>query len=130
MFYHLLMGKLLGTEGVLGIGAVVFLILLVEGVRLCGVYVTDLTRGLGSSVLVTLERLEILLGSSVVVTVERLEILLGSALLTTIGSFDRRDEDCLPPERIAGPAEGNSSALLFDAIAGPATGSASWASNL
>jgi hypothetical protein len=81
---------------------------------------------LGSSVLMAVERLDDLLGSSVLMAVERLDVLLGSALLMIVG----RDEECLRPGCTAGPAAGNSSILLlFDAIAGPATGSASWASN-
>ncbi|MBD2248031.1 hypothetical protein [Nostoc sp. FACHB-888] len=102
-------------------------ILLLGGVCLCGVSLTGLTRGLDSGLLMTVERLDDLLGSSLLITVERLDDLLGSALLMTIG----RDEERLLPRCIAGPAAGNSSILLllFDAIAGPATGSASCASN-
>ncbi|MBD2356053.1 hypothetical protein H6G41_15720 [Tolypothrix sp. FACHB-123] len=75
------------------------------------------------------ERLDTLLGSCVFVAVERLDTLLDSALLMTIERLEARDEDCVPPDTLAGPAEGNSSTLLLDAIAGPATGSASWANN-
>jgi hypothetical protein len=80
------------------------------------VSVTVLTRGLDSGLLMA---------------VERLDDLLDSALLMTV----RRDEERLLPGCIAGPAAGNPSTiillllLLLDAIAGPATGSASWASN-
>ncbi|MDM9583745.1 MULTISPECIES: hypothetical protein [unclassified Nostoc] len=77
------------------------------------------------------ERLDDLLGSSLPMNVERLDDLIDSALLMTV----RRDEERLLPGCIAGPAAGNPSTiilllllLLFDAIAGPATGSASWAS--
>ncbi|MBE8969528.1 hypothetical protein IQ277_25900 [Nostocales cyanobacterium LEGE 12452] len=80
------------------------------------------------------ERLDDLLGSSPLMAVERLDDLLDSALLITV---ERLDEERLLPGCIAGPAAGNPSTiillllvlLLFDAIAGPATGSASWASN-
>ncbi|MEA5602732.1 hypothetical protein [Nostoc sp. UHCC 0252] len=94
--------------------------------------VTSLTRGLDSGLLMAVERLDDLLGSSLLMAVERLDDLLDSALLMTV----RRDEERLLPGCIAGPAAGNPSTiilllllLLFDAIAGPATGSASWASN-
>lgn len=105
------------TEGVFGTGVGGCFILLLGGVCLCGVYVTGLTRGLDSGLLMTLERLD---------------DLLDSALLMTIGRDE--DEERLLPGCIAGPATGNPSIiilllLLFDAIAGPATGSASCASN-
>ncbi|AVH69753.1 hypothetical protein NLP_0910 [Nostoc sp. 'Lobaria pulmonaria (5183) cyanobiont'] len=77
------------------------------------------------------ERLDDLLGSSLLMAVERLDDLLDSVLMT-VG----RDEERLLSGCMAGPAAGNPSIIilllllsLFDAIAGPATGSASWASN-
>ncbi|WP_375471626.1 hypothetical protein [uncultured Nostoc sp.] len=119
------------TEGAFGAGVAGCFILLLGGVCLCGVSVTSLTRGLDSGLLMAVERLDDLLGSSLLMAVERLDDLLDSALLMTVG----RDEERLLSGCMAGPAVGNPSIilllllLLFDAIAGPATGSASWASN-
>ncbi|MDZ7951648.1 hypothetical protein [Nostoc sp. DedQUE09] len=109
---------------------------------------TGLTRGLDSGLLMAVERLDDLLGSCPLMAVERLDDLLGSSLLITVERLDDlldstllmtvgRDEERLLSGCIAGPAAGNPSTiillllllLLFDAIAGPATGSASWASN-
>ncbi|MDZ8085225.1 MAG: hypothetical protein RMY16_06465 [Nostoc sp. DedQUE12b] len=109
--------------------------------------VTGLTRGLDSGLLMAVERLDDLLDSSLLMAVERLDDLLGCSLLITVERLNdlldsallmtvERDEERLLSGCIAGPAAGNPSTiilllllLLFDAIAGPATGSASWASN-
>jgi hypothetical protein len=185
-FYHSLIGKFGNIEGLFGTRVAAFLILLLGGVCLCGVYVTSLTRGLdsglvmaaerlddllgsallmaverlddlldsglvmaierldvllGSSLLMIGERLDVVLGSALLMIGERLDVVLGSALLMIGGRLDLalgsallmivgRDGERLRPGCVAGPAAGNSSILLlFDAIAGPATGSASWASN-
>ncbi|MDZ8186112.1 MAG: hypothetical protein RMX96_14820 [Nostoc sp. ChiSLP02] len=121
------MGKSGDVEGAFGAGVAGFFSLLLGGVCLCGMSVTGLTRGLGSGLLIAVERLNCLLGSSLLITLGRLDDLVGSALLIALGRLDEeRPLSCC----IAGPAAGNSSVLLlFDATAGPATGSASWASN-